>query len=80
MNFNDWNAALKNQWQPIDSAPKYKPVLTISKNAANRWTIPSVLVWHLGYGWKVCGFPEDRLVYHLPTHWMPLPKPPKEDA
>jgi len=61
-------------WQPEETAPIDQYVLTYDKNGeidvADKWEDGS---WYLkadytglaGKGWK-------------PTHWMPLPEPPKE--
>jgi hypothetical protein len=50
-------------WQPIESVPEDIVVLLCDANG-NRWT-------DVGRGEPAnsCGFP--------PTHWMPLPEPPK---
>lgn len=53
------------RWKPIDSAPKDEtPILALAKD----WTFPDI-VWRDGAGW--CH-------QSKPTHWTPIPAPPKE--
>lgn len=52
------------EWQPIETAPKDGRVVLLCDQMGNRWTDSSH--WHIKNG---CGLP--------PTHWMPLPEPPK---
>lgn len=79
------NAALKAEverlragWQPIETAPKGERILVFNGKAfAAQW------VKHPGTGheaWQVAQFdPENGLnLIEPPTHWMPLPAPPKE--
>jgi len=64
------------EWQPIETAPKkdnidilvYRP--TCEPNA----NIPEVGVDY--YSTRLGGWAKSNHV-HQPTHWMPLPKPPK---
>lgn len=71
--------ALQTQWQPIETALKDTPILVLSKgntqfvayydNRMSRWycEIEEELAY-IG----------DSLICPTPTHWMPLPEPPKE--
>lgn len=59
-------------WQPIETAPKNgRPVLVAWANKPT-WAPVTAYVgdgqWH----------DEDEAIYRDPTHWMPLPDPPKE--
>ena len=57
-------------WQPIETAPKETAVLTINGFSG---TI-TVSIFDCEMWW------EQHMEYSLqePTHWMPLPDPPKE--
>lgn len=64
-------------WQPISTAPKDgAPILVW--DGKNMTTVS----WHSGYDhdeWSLCApglYADDYAFY--PTHWMPLPEPPKE--
>lgn len=76
-------AQLESPWQPIETAPTdgtevllYRAKKTSSKNAI--W--PNVTIkarlssGHYRNGWLWGGHVRDT----DPTHWMPLPAPPKE--
>lgn len=68
-----------SEWKPIKSAPKDGAVLKL--NHPN-WERPINGYWDEGDGEWVA----ENLTYVLgpnlhcedPTHWMPLPEPPKE--
>ena len=69
-----------NKWQPIETAPRdaRTAVLTTTE------TDTEVAIQRLGY-WTRYGSKEgwysvdsDRPLGITPTHWMPLPEPPKE--
>lgn len=69
------NERLRNQWQPIETAPKHGPwILAICTGF-----IPSVVQWSETHRtWMDTtemdqGEPDG--FYH-PTHWQPLPQPP----
>lgn len=63
------------EWQPIETAPKdgeafvvYVPGYGVGECY---WGMLSESWWFRGNRWSEEGDP-------LPTHWMPLPPPPKE--
>ena len=61
-------------WQPIETAPKDQSVLVVS-DGGNMWMATFRYVGpRVGERWESSGF--GRLPFQ-PTHWMPLPKPPK---
>lgn len=74
------------EWQPIETAPKDRRVIVV--DADGRVEIAywqeNPRVWEdqpQGPCWTVFE-PEDyfyayHLIAHPPTHWMPLPEPPK---
>jgi hypothetical protein len=69
-----WNAALANQWQPIETAPKDKKIWLWWPEIDE---YPVVGEWHkLGF-WMVSRLGAGR-VGSDPIHWMPQPEPPKE--
>ena len=57
-------------WQKIETAPEGTMILCANMKAmeARSW---AYVAWIAGG--KVCGYRMD-----MPTHWMPLPTPPKE--
>lgn len=61
-------------WQPIETAPKdFTPILVFIPGT---WELPHMI--HVAF-WKKDGFrlqDEDHFIVE-PTHWMPLPEPPK---
>lgn len=62
-------------WQPIETAPKWKPVLLWWRTAPTPVTGRFVSDEH-GEGWMCDG---DRILPRNQadcTHWMPLPEPP----
>lgn len=67
-----------NMWRPIESAPQMKSILlfAIQDIETGNWKMQTGF-FHLGYDeWEW----EGRILksYDVkPTHWMPLPKPPK---
>lgn len=62
-----WNAALENQWQPIESARKDGTLIVLyNKGSGDMWIPRSITrSWWL----------EPWIL----THWMPLPEPPQEE-
>lgn len=68
-----WNQR-NNDWQPIETAPKDgKSILVVNGN----WIVTAH--WHRSQQcWASCGPTYERLPWdEQPTHWMPLPEPPK---
>lgn len=70
-------------WRTIDSAPKdrHEPVLLIAKYPHGEGWSDVYHSWSqapYGEGWAVhwARWPHS----FPPTHWMPLPAPPSEDA
>lgn len=63
-------------WQPIETAPKdYGKNVLLFGNGPNTWQSSYVGCWYEKdgvYGWHSLG--EGMM---SPTHWMPLPEPPK---
>jgi hypothetical protein len=65
-------------WQPIETAPKDGTVINVwaedIRFPAVFWTDHDIEWWHVTDGkhgpWPLRG--------PSPTHWMPLPDPPKE--
>lgn len=75
------------QWQPIETAPKdgthiliYTvdhpgpvPARDMPARVTAFWYAPYG-EWHLVMAW---GYEAENQVYGVPTHWQPLPDPPK---
>jgi hypothetical protein len=62
-------------WQKIETAPKDgTPILVYDKDWFDFMGHQIVVYWLEDFGWRSgCDqCPDD------PTHWMPLPEPPKE--
>ena len=65
-----------SEWQPIETAPKNGTlILLYGYECQTQW---NVCCWveeeEQGYtGWWNWDWPE----YEIPSHWMPLPEPPK---
>lgn len=55
-------------WQPIESAPKDGTTVLV-------WspTHGAFVAWNKGHGWHT----EPGVYVRRPTHWMPIPEPPK---
>ena len=61
------------KWQPIDTAPKDKTLFLVwCPEYRGLSSMFSLCAWH-----DDAGFCVDEL--RTPTHWMPLPEPPKKD-
>jgi hypothetical protein len=64
-------------WQPIETAPKDQMILTIWDGTNNKSGL-AARYWHVaffdGHDWIEHEFND---VIDTPTHWMPLPDPPK---
>ena len=62
------------EWQPIETAPKDgTPVLAWLVNPSGDEYITVIKANRSG-GW------DWRSIYFEPTHWMPLPEPPKDSG
>jgi len=75
-NIGTWNtrANLKLEWRPIESAQKDGTEILFweqGKKIKMGFWLPESAGWSV-YGWK-CSHGN----FHNPTHWMPLPEPPK---
>lgn len=57
------------EWRPIETAPRDRAIL----GWAPMWRSPSAVMFHDNYD----AFGDDCGML-FPTHWMPLPDPPKE--
>jgi len=74
-----------SQWEPIETAPKDGTAILVlvygSKNAVVRFIDGYWSVYHLETESRFMNWlrgPKDWLVLSKePTHWMPLPEPPK---
>ncbi len=74
---------MTQEWQPIETAPKDGRHMLIYLGAP--WSQIEKARWYEPWGnWHVGVIPQDpvREEYHgigsaIPTHWMPLPEPPK---
>lgn len=77
-----------NEWQPIETAPKMKTILLFANTCVDgdgkviNWKMATG-AWHSGWEkddkhspWNWGGHQLYRYEIH-PTHWMPLPHPPK---
>jgi hypothetical protein len=68
---------LNKQWQPIETAPRNEKIWILANTqglspATNDPFIPDVLRWFKGR-WEN-GLSDHK---YFPTHWQPLPEPPK---
>lgn len=75
---NDIDAA--REWQPIETAPKDSRRILAFFPTASSWYRFSVIAWSQGNNaWWSCS-PAASGVCDMdqPTHWIPLPPPPKE--
>lgn len=63
----------ESKWRPIETAPKQQWTWIIVYAPGEAWDLPGIVSpcqWH-----PDAGFCVDEL--RDPTHWMPLPEPPK---
>jgi Protein of unknown function (DUF551) len=72
-----------SEWQPIETAPTMRTILLFAATdigddgSVKNWRMETGF-WSMGHaGWKWGGY-ELRPYSVQPTHWMPLPEPPKE--
>lgn len=77
----DYALAVAANWQPIETVPrdgsrilggKFSNPDIVGEVSAIRWNVPGEY-WE-DHGFQYCTEQPD------PTHWMPLPPPPKDDA
>lgn len=71
----------KNGWLPIESAPKERDTILVTRFPATTRPPITHVRWSRGPskgspGWRIVGCGK-RLRYE-PTHWQPLPEPPEE--
>ncbi len=59
-------------WQPIETAPRGETFILACRAGSE---IAGVLGWDEDHGWYWYNDMFQPRV--IPTHWMPLPKPPK---
>lgn len=69
----------KTQWQPIETAPEGRDVLVFSEETGECF----VAFWGTckggyDYEWLFARSKDACFVVKTPTHWMPLPEPPKK--
>jgi len=69
------------EWKPIETAPKDGTdiLVCVTHNlSADEWETMQWVDWQVpGMEWPVF---TDRIdIPFQPTHWMPLPAPPKQD-
>lgn len=67
---------MMGEWQIIETAPKDGTGIILW---GPEWSTPDMGYWDVsgGYGWysSMFGFPGIEELE--PTHWMPIPEPPK---
>jgi hypothetical protein len=75
---DELEAALADQWQPIETAPKDGTEIVAGRfnHHFNKWE-SGVVTW-TDETWKVVPTRDYRLSF-LGTHWMPLPSPPQDE-
>lgn len=61
-----------SEWQPIETAPKDTPILV---GPTKRMGICVAMLTDRD-GWET-ETPSEWVGMYTPTHWMPLPEPPK---
>ena len=64
-----------SEWQPIETAPKEGREI-LGAFVGNGWIAYSVVRWHKHRNGQTGNFKHMSGVWN-PTHWMPLPEPPK---
>ena len=63
----------ESEWQPIETALKYKDVLLVTDcGTIVTGRVRDNCFELVGTDWPIGE-------KHKPTHWMPLPEPPKDD-
>ncbi len=70
----------QNEWQPIETAPRDGTYILVTRCPATTRPPISKVSWSAGRAripaWRIWNGATGRLGYG-PTHWMPLPQPPK---
>jgi hypothetical protein len=74
-------------WQDIATAPKDGTAILGGRGGENPWGVPDIVLWLDGSGavsdgpgwYRFAGVGWNTRTVR-PTHWMPLPSPPKERA
>jgi hypothetical protein len=67
-----------NSWRPIETAPKGdQSILAAQPFGEGQWRITTMLWSPKSQLWRA---DVHSFVVFQPTHWMPLPDPPKPDA
>ena len=62
-----------DDWQPIETAPKDGTFILVA--VSGDFALHIMLVWWIdGWCWDMTNTP----IVGEPTHWMPLPEPPKK--
>ena len=71
----------KDQWQPIETAPKDGTVLlTFPHYRVTHWSVDECMSFsHAGWAGRWDEYTETFAVI-IPTHWMPLPPAPTKDT
>ena len=67
------------QWQPIETAPKDATEILVWADGRGCAVVTWMVEGYAGPTWQLThtgSYAEDSEVY-WPTHWMPLPEPPK---
>ena len=62
---------MPSEWQPIDTAPKDGTRVLL-------WLVPTAIA--MPFGWRGGRWMGDDYPLNMaePSHWMPMPEPPKE--
>jgi len=67
-----------NEWQPIETAPKDGSRILAFFPIINNYKI--LTVEFLRHRWYICPYDSEfEMMGGDPTHWMPLPNPPKQE-
>jgi len=64
-----------NEWQPIETAPKDGRRILVYRPGKHKYSTVDIDFWQVNRAPLNCWWhsPSDG----QPTHWMPLPEPPK---
>jgi hypothetical protein len=65
---------MKTEWRPIESAPRDGTQVLLW---AAGWRAPTTGWTYEDDPWQDCPFYSGLDQRFIPTHWMPLPEPPK---